>query len=413
VAQVLFENCNLYDGIADETRPGMHVLVEGARIVEVSDRPIRGRDPRRIRVEGRTLMPGLIDNHVHITATVTNLGVLTGQPASLITAGAARICYEMLMRGFTTVRDAAGADWGHAEAIETGLIAGPRLFYSGQALSQTGGHGDFRPRTVVADGCACGQANPLFARIADGITEVRRAARDELRKGAHQIKIMASGGVASPLDPIGNLQYSPEEMRAIVEEAAAWHTYVMAHAYTGGAIRRAVEAGVRSIEHGNLIDEEAARLMAAKGAYLVPTLATYDALGRYGRELGFPEVSLMKLTEVQAAGLRSVELARACGVKIGHGSDLLGALHTHQLSEFRIRAEVLSPAELLASATRINAEILMRPAELGRVAPGAFADLLVVDGDPMADIALLSGQGEKLMLIMKDGQIYKNDSALQ
>lgn len=183
---------------------------------------------------------------------------------------------------------------------------------------------------------------------------------------------MAGGGVASPSDPIQNTQYSAEEMRIIVEEAEAWHTYVMAHAYTGQAIRRAVTAGIRTIEHGNLIDEEAARLMAEKKAFLVPTLATYDALGRYGRELGFPEVSLAKLTEVQAAGLRSIEIAKAAGVAIGHGSDLLGAMHVHQLSEFSIRKEVLSPAELLASATRINAEILMKPKELGCVAPAPW-----------------------------------------
>ena len=408
----LFENCNLYDGVGDTMRDGMHVLTDGVRVTEVSDRPIKAASAHRIKVDGRTLMPGLIDAHVHITATVTNLGTLQGHPPSLIAAGAARIAYEMLMRGFTTVRDAAGADWGHAEAIESGLFHGPRLFFAGQALSQTGGHGDFRPRTFMADGCACGQAFPSLGRIADGPTEVRRAARDELRKGANQIKIMAGGGVASPTDPIQNTQYSAEEMRIIVEEAEAWHTYVMAHAYTGAAIRRAVTAGIRTIEHGNLIDAEAAQLMAEKKAYLVPTLATYDALGRYGRELGFPEVSLMKLTEVQAAGLRSIEIAKAAGVRIGHGSDLLGAMHVHQLTEFSIRRDVLSPAELLASATRINAEILMRPKELGLVAPGALADLLVVDGDPMADIGVLTQPEKRLLLIMKGGTIYKDTAAL-
>jgi imidazolonepropionase-like amidohydrolase len=314
----------------------------------------------------------------------------------------------MLARGFTTVRDAGGADGGLAEAVEQGLVRGPRLFPSGQALSQTGGHGDLRPRTRSVVACACCEFGAGLARIADGVDECRRAARDELRKGATQIKIMASGGVASPYDPIWNLQYSDDEMRAIVEEARAWRTYVLAHAYTPEAIRRAIANGVRSIEHANLIDTPAAAAVAAADGFVVPTLVTYDALYRYGRDFGVPEGSLAKLADVREAGLRSLEIMCEAGVKIGYGTDLLGAMHRHQSREFVIRAEAMPALEVIRSATLVNAALLNRTGELGVVAPGALADLIVVDGDPLRDISLLDGQGEHLSVIMKDGVLHKS-----
>jgi imidazolonepropionase-like amidohydrolase len=313
----------------------------------------------------------------------------------------------MLARGFTSVRDAGGADGGLAEAVAQGLVRGPRLFPSGQALSQTGGHGDLRPRIRSVVSCACCEYGAGLARIADGVDECRRAARDELRKGATQIKIMASGGVASPYDPIWNLQYSDDEMRAIVEEARSWHTYVLAHAYTPEAIRRAVDNGVRSIEHANLIDAPTAAQVAASGGFVVPTLVTYDSLYRFGRDLGFPEASLAKLGEVREAGLRSLELLQQAGVKIGYGTDLLGPMHRHQSREFVIRAEAMAPIDIIRSATIVNAELLNRTGELGVVAAGARADLIAVDGDPLKDISLLDGQGEHLSVIMKDGILYK------
>ncbi len=255
--------------------------------------------------------------------------------------------------------------------------------------------------------CACCEEGAGLARIADGVAECRRAARDELRKGATQIKIMASGGVASPYDPVWNLQYSEAEVRAIVEEARAWHTYVMAHAYSPEAIRRSIDFGVRSIEHGNLIDRETAAHVAGAGAFVVPTLVTYDAMHRFGRELGFPEVSLHKLGDVREAGLRSLEILQAAGVRIGFGTDLLGPMHRHQSREFVIRAEAMGPFDVIRSATIVNAELLNRAGEIGVVAPGARADLIAVDGDPLADIAVLDGQGEHLTHIMKDGVFYK------
>jgi imidazolonepropionase-like amidohydrolase len=219
------------------------------------------------------------------------------------------------------------------------------------------------------------------------------------------VKIMASGGVASPRDPVWNVQYSAEEMRAIVEEAEGWRTYAMAHAYTPEAITRAVDAGVRSIEHGNLIDRAAAERMAARGAFLVPTLVTYFVIEEMGRKLGFPEVSQRKVQDVLGAGLASLEIAREAGVAMGFGTDLLGETHVHQSREFAIRARVLPAAEIVRSATAVNARLLGREGELGVIAPGARADLLLVDANPLEDLSVLDGQGERIPLVMKGGEI--------
>lgn len=409
MSQITLQNCTVLDGTAPELREGMHVLVEDERIREVSDRPITSSGARIIDLKGKTLMPGLIDAHVHLIATSLDLSRLEREPASLTTARARYIAEGMLRRGFTTIRDAGGADWGLAAAIEQGLIDGPRVFYAGRALSQTGGHGDFRPRTWQADSCACGTSGAQFAVVADGVPAVQKAAREELRRGATQIKIMASGGVASPTDPVGNLQFAEDEIRAIVWEARSWHTYVMAHAYTPEAVSRCVRYGVRSIEHGNLIDRDTAELMAREGAFLVPTLVTYEALHREGKQWCLPQVSLDKLDGVREAGLQSLEHAKATGVKMGFGTDLLGETHQYQSLEFSIRAQVLSPFEVLRSATCINAELLQRAGELGVIAPGALADLLVVDGNPLANLTLLQEQGKHLQVIMKGGTLYKNE----
>jgi imidazolonepropionase-like amidohydrolase len=408
MAQVLFENARLLDVEAGALREGVSVLVEGERIREVSALPIAASEARRVDLGGRTLMPGLIDAHVHCAITTMNLAAMTSRPITLVAHEAGRILERMLRRGFTTVRDAGGADFGLAQAVERGLVEGPRLFFSGRVLSQTGGHGDFAPREDAPRLCACQIHTTGFAHVADGVPAVRKAAREELRRGATQVKIMASGGVASPSDPIWNLQYSAEEMRAIVEEAEGWRTYAMAHAYTPEAIRRAVDAGVRTIEHGNLIDRASAAKMRAKGAYLVPTLVTYFAIDELGRKLGFPAVSQAKVKDVLDAGLASLEIAREAGVPIGFGTDLLGETHDQQSREFEIRARVLSPAEVIRSATWVNAEILNRRGELGVVAPGALADLLVVDGDPLANLGLLAEPEKHLAAIVKGGRFVRD-----
>jgi len=315
----------------------------------------------------------------------------------------------MLSRGFTTVRDAGGADWALAQASESGLIDAPRIFPAGKALSQTGGHGDFRARSDQLESCACSFRIASISRVVDGVDDVRRAARDELTKGATQIKVMASGGVASPNDPIGNTGYSMDELRAIVAEADAWETYVMAHAYTPKAIRRAVEAGVRTIEHGNLVDEETARLLRQKDVFVVPTLITYDMLSSEGPELGLPAESIAKIDDVRLVGREAIAMLHRVGVRMGYGSDLLGESHVHQSEELRIRSEIVGNLEALRSATTVAADIVQRRGRLGIIAPGAIADLLVVDGDPLKDISVLAGQGERLQAIVKDGRFMKNE----
>ena len=411
MAMTVFRNVRVWDASRDAPGDG-EVLVEDGRIVEVSDQRIEAAEAREIDGRGGVLMPGLIDCHCHVMLSDVNPQRLDEVPPTLMTAMAARSMEEMLMRGFTTIRDCGGADWGMAAAVEQGLFPGPRIFASGRALSQTGGHGDFRRRTAPGiEPCGCSSAAGYSTRIADGITGVRQAARDELRLGASQVKVMVSGGVASPHDPIDNRQYSKDELRAVVEEAAAWNTYVAAHSYTSASTTHAVECGVRTIEHGNLIDEATARLMAERDVYLVPTLVAYDALERRGPDLGLQPASIAKLKDVWSAGLAAVEYCRAAGTKIGFGSDLLGELRDMQSRSLVLQAEVQTPSEVLASATAVNAEILNRTGELGIIAEGARADLLVVAGDPLEDLGLLEEQGRHLSLIMQDGRLVKNDLA--
>lgn len=411
MASVLFKNANLLDPLQAELLEGHHVLVEDGVIKEVSDKPITSASAQVIDAAGRTLMPGLIDLHVHVLATQLNLSTQGVLPDALVMMRAVPIMAAMLRRGFTTVRDAGGAGWGLKCAVNEGTVKGPRLFISGRAISQTGGHGDPRPRSdhlrpMSFCGC-CFRAGDI-GRVADGIDDVRKAVRQELQMGADQIKMMASGGVASPTDPIASFGYSEEEIRVIVDEAASRQTYVMAHSYTADAIERAVRNGVRTIEHGNLVDEHVARFMAEKGAFVVPTLVTYEALANEGADYGLPADSVAKIATVRTAGLHSLEIYKKAGVKIGYGSDLLGPSQRLQSDEFRIRNEVLSTQEVIQCATTTAAEVLNQVGQLGRIQPGALADVLLVDGNPYRDLSCLLGQGEHIALIMKGGEIEHN-----
>ena len=283
------------------------------------------------------------------------------------------------------------------KASSTGLD----LFYSGRAFSQTGGHVDTRPQHV--EPCGCLAAGNL-GEVVDGVDALRKAVRETLRQGAHQIKIMVSGGISSPTDPIWMLQFADEEIAVAVDEARRRRTYVMAHAYTAETIARAVRLGVRSIEHGNLIDAPTAGLVQEASAFVVPTLVTYDAISRYGEEAGAPQTTLDKLKEVHHRGLEAIDILKSAGVPLGFGTDLLGDMHVHQLDEFRIRGEIETPFEVLHSATAVNAEIVQRPDELGCIRTGAHADLLVVDGNPLEDLSLLYGKNRKVTMILKAGK---------
>jgi imidazolonepropionase-like amidohydrolase len=409
MAQILFKNAGFLDPHADAVQGGYSVLVEGETIREVSAKPIKAPKAGVIDCKGRTLMPGLIDCHVHVMLSEVNIRYLEAIPLTMMTVRAAVLMRAMIDRGFTTVRDTGGADWGMRDGVAQGLLPGPRMFIAGRALGPTGGHSDARRRTDVGTGaCKCCNAMSFCLEVVDGPDAVRAAVREQLRQGVDQIKIMVSGGVASPYDPLDSRQFSLEEIAVAVEEAEAFGRYTQAHAYTPEAITRAVSQGVRTVEHGNLIDEKSARLMKQKGAYLVANLVAYYAMKERAREFGMSSEMLAKNDLVIDGGLKSLEICKRAGVQVGYGSDLLGALQVDQSREFLLRREVLSPIEIIRQATLVGAEIVRMQGKLGVVTPGAFADILVVDGDPIKKLELLTGQGENLSVIMKAGRFHTN-----
>jgi len=408
-ARTVVERARVFDSAAGVMRPGSTIVIEGERIVEVTQQPIQVDEARHIDAAGRAVLPGLIDAHVHVVAASHDLMGLALQPPSLVTAQSGQILRDMLMRGFTTVRDAAGADFGLQEAVERGLFDGPRLFISGFPISQTGGHADMRPKGVRGKDLFCSCAGlGLIGAIADGVGEVRRAVREQVRNGADQIKIMAGGGISSPTDPIDGTQFALDELRAAVEEAEAANLYVLAHAYSPRAVTRAVQAGVRSIEHGNLIDEATVRVMKQHGAYLVPTLSTYAALAAEGEKLGWSGAMLEKLQAVRTRGLEAVSLARAEGVPVVFGTDLLGHMHAQQSGEFALRSVAMPPLEALQSATVTAARLMRQEGRIGQLVAGAWADLLIVEGDPAANLDMLAAPETGIRLLMKAGRVYRN-----
>jgi imidazolonepropionase-like amidohydrolase len=355
----------VFDGVSHELVDAAVHVVDG-RIAGVGDAQPADRV---IDARGRTVLPGLIDAHCHAYGIDLNMLELESRPLSYVALLAARRLEAALSRGFTTVRDPAGGDAGLARAITERVVRAPRYLWTGAALSQTGGHGDAR----AADSDVCGCAAHAV-EVVDGVDPLRRAVRERFRRGAHAIKIMTSGGVVSLTDPIRIPQYSAEE------------------------IRHAIDNGVRSIEHGNLLDAETAEAMAAAEAFLVPTLATYEAMERRGAELGMAAISRQKNSEVLEAGRKAVELARGAGVRVGFGTDLMGVLEEEQLQGLRLQVEVDGPLLALRSATSVNAELLRRP-DLGRVQEGCAADLLIVDGNPLEQPSVLWGGPEKRTVV--------------
>jgi imidazolonepropionase-like amidohydrolase len=402
--ETLLTNFDYLDVVEGVLKSGYSMRIKDGRIAEISRGGLGRTTGGAIDLKGRVVMPGLIDCHVHCSSHLSGLSPCL--PSTLSLLGARRV-YRMLRRGFTTVRDAGGTDAGLKDAIAKRIVPGPRMFVSGKALSQTGGHGDPRSEFDSFDLCGCGLMSAGFGRVADGAPEFLKAARDELRLGADQIKIVASGGVGSPTGSLDQMQLADDEIRAVVDEATRAGTYVMAHVYAASGIKRLVELGVRTIEHGNLLDEDTARLMAVRGSYLVPNLIAYRSIAQHGEKQGYPAAGMARLGAILDAGTRSIELAKAAGVKIAFGTDLVKDPES-QSEEFLIRSAVMTPIEIIRSATLIGAEIVRQPGKLGVIAEGAIADLLAIDGDPLIEIGLLTQQGRHIPFIMKDGFIEKN-----
>ncbi|MBX3724764.1 MAG: amidohydrolase family protein [Xanthomonadales bacterium] len=415
---LLFENVRVFDGTSDRLTPPSNVLVVGNRIQAVSRAPITpdaGLEVRRIDGGGRTLMPGLIDAHWHALLVAPDLMTAMTADAGLLNFLAADVARQTLMQGFTSVRDVGGPSFGLKRAIDLGLVPGPRIFPSGAMISQTGGHGDFRlPHEVprpTADGLNHAERMGA-AMIADGADAVRVRAREQLMLGASQLKLMAGGGVSSLYDPLDATQYTVAEIRAAVEAAENWGTYVTVHAYTAHAIRQAIEAGVRCIEHGQLIDEDTARLMAERGVWwsLQPFLDDEDSNPKQG------EARRKQLMVAQGTD-RAFTLARRLGIKVAFGTDILfnpAGVPRHNAQLVKL-SRWYSPAQVLAIATGGNGELLALSGErstyrgaLGVVAPGALADLILVDGDPIEDLALVADPVRNFLVIVKDGVVVKD-----
>ena len=404
----VFTNAVLLDCTGAEPVQGASVVVEGDRIKDVLAKPGVGAVPGQVTTidcKGKTLMPGLTDAHVHICAVEGNI---TDQhrflPPSLLAAKALRRAEECLMQGFTTVRDAGGADYGFREAINEGVYPGPRMLVSGNYISQTGGHGDKRRRAEWMEPIDC--CIGMIGSIADGEAEVRKAVREQLRRDVDQIKIMASGGAMSPSDELDTTQYTIGEMRAAVEEAQAVGKYVLSHAYSDTAVRNAIAAGVRSIEHGNLIREGAAKAIKDAGAFLVPTMITYEMIYREGKRYGIGDHQIAKINMAREQSVQGLTYAYKAGCRIGSGSDLLGDMMVQRAAEFELKAQVMKPMEVLLSATKVNAELFRMSDKIGTVEAGKYADLLLVDGDPLKNLRLFQMQ-DRIAVIMKGGVLYK------
>ncbi len=380
-----------------------YVTVEGDRIVDVDAAEPKVNADRVIEARGRFVLPGFIDAHVHHLITTMDFPKLARMSPVEVALGMARLAEAMVRRGFTTVRDTGGDVGGLVQAIEAGLCDGPRIVRAGRVLSQTGGHGDIQPE----DGeiCACRAHTSAFAHVVDGPDAVRQAVRRELRAGSSFIKIMTSGGVASPTDPFDCVQYTDEEIRAATTATDHRHTYTTSHAYQPEAIRIAIENGVRCIEHGNLVDPSTAARMAELEVTMVPTLVTYKAMAEIGAMVGLPARNIEKNEGVFDRGLESVGIARAAGVTLGFGTDLLGEAQPWQNREFAIRAELEPAADVLRSVYRVNARLCGLEEEVGRLVPGASADIVIGNADPLEDLAAYSRPEETLAAVVCRGRV--------
>jgi imidazolonepropionase-like amidohydrolase len=381
--------------------PDHRIRIEADRIAAVEPDDTAPLDAGDVDGSGHFALPGLIDCHVHLCAFTADEYAWTQASPTYVAATAAEEMRATLRRGFTTVRDAGGADYGLNQVVAEGVLPGPHVFHCGRALSQTGGHADLRPRGVREWDDA--PTRPGIGRIADGVAEVRRAARDEIRRGASFLKLMLSGGVSSPTDRIEGLQFADDEIAAAVDEAQRAGGYVAAHAYSADAVSRALRLGVRTIEHGNLIDEQAAAELATAPAVYVPTLVTYTALLDEGVAAGMPAENIDKARQVYEAGERALRLAHDAGARIAFGTDLLGGMRRRQNEEFALRARVQEPWDVLRSATCVGADLLRHTGVIGTLRPGALADVVLARHDPSADVTVLADPDREIATVLFGG----------
>ncbi|WP_102108583.1 metal-dependent hydrolase family protein [Oceaniglobus roseus] len=407
----LLKNARIADGTAPEPADPVNIVIEDGRIREVGANASADTD-EALDLAGLTVMPGLIDCHVHVIATTANLGLNAGLPSSLIAARSSLLMRDMVMRGFTTVRDLGGADRGLQQAVEEGAFTGPRLVICGKALSQTGGHTDYRGPYDNRDVSWYAQSLGAMGRVCDGLPDVQRAVREEIKNGAQFVKAMADGGVSSPSDPVGYLVFSVEELKAMADIAKSFGTYATGHLYTDEAIVRALDAGFECIEHGNLISDATIRRVAQEGIPVVPTNITYDILAKSGAKFGLPPESVAKIADVREAGLEKLGKMHEAGVLMGYGSDLLGGMQTEQSGEFPLRGRYIPADAVIRSATVDAAKVLRMEGQIGSIVEGAHADIIAVEGNPLEDLTLLTNQGAHMPLILKGGQAIKKAASV-
>ncbi|ODV96281.1 hypothetical protein PACTADRAFT_85076 [Pachysolen tannophilus NRRL Y-2460] len=431
----IFKNVSVIDTVNEAVISNVDVVTENGVIAEVlttgtatslsqdylmvdddlhrqpTSSTVNSDDCTVVDCSGKFLCPGLFDAHVHITSVQgePDLTKLNTMPKDIALLRIGHNAEAMLSRGFTTVRDCAGAGFYVKDAIDKGIIHGPRLFRAGNAISQTGGHGDFRPADLPGqayESCLC-HLN-LLGTVVDGVPDCLKATREQLRMGADFIKIMGSGGVASPTDKLTNTQFIEEEIQSIVKVAESYGTFVTAHAYSPAAMKHCILNGVKGIEHGNFLDDETAKLMVSKNCYLTPTLITYKIMASDQFKSFLTEGSREKNYQVLEAGLQSLLTAKKNGVKICYGSDLLGSLVGYQTGEFFLRAKVLNPGEILKSATVTPAEMMGWGDKIGQIKQGYIADMILLDSNPLVDVTVLDEPEKYLLFVMKDGLIFKS-----